>query len=187
MLPRELERLSVLREKAYSLPSGTPLRLVTTGGRCFHGTLCSVDDDALYLRQPEGSTVFMIDELRSMRRLDRPRFPHLAAARRFFVALFATILSLPAADVRQQVIDTPNGAMIRVKTTANQQFRVKLLSVSNEGINVQVVGKDQLSSRNFTFDEIQSIKRLNQPLHPGWIAAIVVGILMAVGAAIGGG
>jgi len=187
MLPCELERLSALRERALSLPAGAPLRIVTTNGRRFQGAFLSADDDdILHLRLHSGHMVFLIEEIHSLRRLDRPRFPHVAAARRFLVALFASIFSLFAADVRQQAVDTPNGATIRVKTTSKQEFRAKLLSVSAEGIDVHVIEKDLLTPRTFAFDEIQSIKRLNQPIHPGWVVAIVYGVLIAIGAILGG-
>jgi len=190
MLPRELERLSKLRETAFSLPPGVPLELTLHDHRRVHGLFDAATDDAvrLYPGQGQPAGIWMFDEIRAVRRLDRQRFPLLASARRWLAVLLASIMSLAAAqstDVRVTALALPNDAIVRIRTHQNDTFRGKFIALTEDGVTVRVVEKAQFVERTILFRDIKALKQTNSPSSGGETALLAVlsffGVILIVG------
>lgn len=184
MLPRELERQSVLIEKIGSLPTGVPLELTTTARHRIQGRLGFATDDTVHINTSNGETVWMFDELRSVRRLDRRRFGFV---HRLLALLLATACGLSAANLRSKALDIPNGAKVEVQTKSGEKHAGLLRAVAEEGITVELVSSRPGAQRVFAFDEMKSLKYPRNGLHPGIVAALTIGALMAISGLVGGG
>jgi hypothetical protein len=184
MLPRDLERQSVLIEKVCSLPAGAPVELITTAHRRIQGRLAGATDDTVHIDTANGETVWIFDEIRTVRRLDRPRF---ALAHRLLALLLAFVGILPAADVRSKALDIPYGARIEIRTQAREKLTGLLRGVAEEGITLEQTVNQQLTLRAIPFSEIRSLKYPRNGLHPAAVAALTIGALWGVGALMGGG
>ncbi|MBN9659486.1 MAG: hypothetical protein J0H49_14985 [Acidobacteria bacterium] len=184
MLPRDLERQSTLIEKIGSFPTGVPVELTTTARRRIQGRLGFTTDDTVHITTGNGETVWMFDEIRSVRRLDRRGF---GVVHRLLALLLATVCGLPAADLRSKALDIPNGAKVEVQTRSGEKLKGLLRAVAEEGITVELVSSQPGAQRVFAFDEMKSLKYPRNGLHPGIVAALTIGALMGISGLIGGG
>ncbi|MBI5086662.1 MAG: hypothetical protein HZB13_18960 [Acidobacteria bacterium] len=188
MTTRELERQSVVRERALSIPEGAPVELRTSGRRRVSGELLATEDEAVRLYHNAGGTyvesVWLFDEINSIRRLDRPRFPRLGFAGRLLALVLSLTLCLPAAelDLRAKALQIPIGAPILLKTTASQTLRGHLKAVSDGGITMQLVQNNSISERTIPFAETKSLKQTNKRMHPGYVVLLTFGVLWLFGA-----
>ncbi|MBI5282904.1 MAG: hypothetical protein HY858_14560 [Candidatus Solibacter usitatus] len=191
MTTRELERQSVVRERALSIPEGAPVELRTSGRRKVSGALLAAEDEAVRLHHNAGGTyiesVWLFDEIDSIRRLDRPRFPRLGLAGRLLAIVLSLTLCLPAAelDLRAKALQIPTGAPILLKTTARQTLRGRLNAVSDAGIAMQLVENNAIAERTVPFSEIKSLKQTGKPMHPGYVVLLTLGVLWLFGIIIG--
>ncbi|WP_321476322.1 hypothetical protein [uncultured Paludibaculum sp.] len=183
MLPRELERQSVLIEKIGSFPAGVPVEFTTTARRKVQGGLGPVTDDAVHLNTSNGETVWMFDEIRSVRRLDRRGF---GVVHRLLALLLATVCGLSAADLRSKALDIPNGAKVEIQTNAREKIAGLLRGVAEEGITVEIAATHPGPPRLIAFEDIKSLKWRRGGVHPIVGVAFVLGILMGISALIGG-
>lgn len=184
MLPCSLERQSILIEKIGSFPSGTPVELTTTTRRKVRGRLGPATDDTVHLTTNNGETVWMFDEIRSARRLDRTRF---GLVHRLLALLLTLAASLPAADLRAKALDIPDGATVDVRTRTREKITGLLRGVAEEGITVEVASSTQpVALRLIAFKDMKSLKYRRDGIHPGVVAALTVGVLMGFSALIGG-
>lgn len=183
MMPRELERQSVLIERVGSLPTGVPVELTTTARHRIQGRLGSTTDDTVHIDTSNGETVWMFDELRSVRRLDRRRFGFV---HRLLALLLATVCGLSAADLRSKALDIPNGAKVEIQTNAREKIAGLLRGVAEEGITVEIAATHPGPPRLIAFEDIKSLKWRRDGVHPVVGAAFVIGILMGLSALIGG-
>lgn len=184
MFPRELERLSALIEKVRSFPVGVPVEFLTRSKRRVRGRLAETTDDTVRLDTGNGPTVWLFDEIRAVRRLDRPRF---ALAHRLLALLLTIEGILPAADVRARALDIPNGARIEIRTHAREKLTGLLRAVAEEGVTLEQTSNQQISQRLIPFTEIRSLKYPRRGLHPGIVAILTVGVIYGFGALLGGG
>ena len=130
----------------------------------------------------------MFDEIRAFRRLDRPRLPLLAAARRWLAVVLASIMSLAAAqspDVRVTALALPNDAMVRIKTHQRQTLRGKFIALTEDGVTVRVAEKGQFAERTLLFRDIKSLRQTNAPVSGGEAALIGVLSFLGVGVLVG--
>ena len=184
MMPRELERLSALIEKLNAIPAGAPVELLTSAHRRIRGRLGEATGETVHLDTGRGDTVWLYDELRAVRRLDRPRF---ALAHRLLALLLACTGILPAADVRAKALDIPNGARIEIRTQAREKLTGLLRGVAEEGITLEQTVNQQLTQRLIPFSEIRSLKYPRNGLHPAATVVLTIGALWGVGLLLGGG
>lgn len=186
MLPRELERLSKLREIAFSLPAGVPVELGLANHRKVAGLFDAATSDAVrvYSGQGQPAGIWMFEEIKSVRRLDRQRMPGLAMARRWLAALLVSLMTLsaaPAPDVRTIALALPNDAMVRIQTHQRTTIRGRFIALTEDGITLRVAEQDQFQNRTVLFRDIKALKQTNAPIGGG--EAALIGILSFFGVA----
>lgn len=184
MMPRELERLSALIEKLNAIPAGAPVELLTNARRRIRGRLGEATGETVHLDTGRGDTVWLYDELRAVRRLDRPRF---ALAHRLLALLLAGAGILPAADVRSKALDIPYGARIELRTQAREKLTGLLRGVAEEGITLEQNVNQQLTQRVIPFSEIRSLKYPRDGAHPGIAVALSLGLILIIPSLLLGG
>lgn len=184
MLPRELERLSILIEKIGSIPAGVPVELTTNARRKVRGLLGLATEDTVHLDTQNGETVWLFDELHSVRRLDRPRFRFAGPVYRLLAMLLATVCGLPAADLRAKALDIPNGVKIEIRTKSREKISGLLRAVAEQGVTVEQTINQQISQRIIPFEEMKSLKYPRGGLHPGIVVVLTLGAIMYIPALI---
>ncbi|MGJ5815068.1 hypothetical protein [Paludibaculum fermentans] len=181
MLPRDLERQSILIEKLGSLPPGVPLELTTSARRKVQGRLGYATDDTVHINTSNGETVWMFEEVRSVRRLDRHGF---GVVHRLLALLLATVCGLSAADLRAKALDIPNGAKVEVQMNSREKISGLLRAVSEQGITVELSAGQPVTQRTIAFEEMKSLKYPRNGLHPGVVVALTLAAIMYIPAII---
>jgi hypothetical protein len=185
MTTRELERQSELREKAFSIPEGTPVEVRTSQRRRLRGALCSADDDTVRLRHDSAGasieSVWLFDEIVAIRRADRSPYRHLGLAHRVVTFLLAALMGLPlsAADLRAKALDIPVGAMVELKSSDDQKIRGRMGPLTTAGITLHGVGPAD-EAKTFRFDDLKALRRVGSPESGGSFLLKTVGVIWLV-------
>lgn len=84
--------------------------------------------------------------------------------------------------IKEQVVLTPAGSLVEVKTHDKRKLRGRMGAVTDTGFTVQHVEKDTLQDSKIEFADVKSFKQREQGMSTG--AKVALGVLAGVGGTI---
>ncbi len=84
--------------------------------------------------------------------------------------------------VAELVLEMPTGTPVEVRLENKKRLRGKLGEVTDEGFVVQVARGNKVETQNLTFDQVKSLKKIQERQAARTAGYIVVGALAGLGA-----
>ena len=113
--------------------------------------------------------------------------------KKFVAIVLCALLARPAmaadqsATIQERIVEIPQGSIIEVRLLTKEKLRGRLENVSADGFSVVVAKGDQTETRQVTFAEVKSLKRVNKgstakAVFAGigifYVAVVVIGLIV---------